>query len=178
MIFSVGHSNLGAQTFVTLLRTFNMEVLVDVRRQPRSRRHPHFERSALAELLGSAGIEYQWWGEALGGHRAPRADSPNFALTDNALRGYADHMLGAEFRDAADALARLALTRRCVFMCAEADYRHCHRQLLADHLLRAGLKVEHIVSAGHSVPHIFHAALGDACEPPVYNRRAQGDLFA
>lgn len=178
MIFSIGHSNLEAPAFVARLRAFDIAVLIDVRRQPRSRRHPHFERAALATLLGGAGIAYQWWGETLGGRRAPRADSPNLALEDAALRGYADHMQGGEFRAAADALVGLAQAQRCAVMCAEADYRQCHRQLLADHLLRAGLAVTHIIDAGHSQPHIFHAALGDSCEPPVYNRRAQGDLFA
>lgn len=178
MIFSIGHSNLDAEAFVQRLRAFDIEVLVDIRRQPRSRRHPHFERGALATRLAAAGIDYLWWGEALGGRRSPRADSPHVALEDLALRGYADHMAGEEFRAAASALAELAQTRRCVFMCAEADYRHCHRQLLADHMLRAGLPVTHIVDARHSVPHIFHAALGDVCRSPVYNRRAQGDLFA
>lgn len=177
MIFSVGHSLLGAAEFLALLHGFNIEVLVDVRRQPRSRRHPHFERGALAASLAAAGIDYQWWGEALGGHRTPRADSPNFALTDAALRGYADHMHSAAFLDAAAELARLARGRRTAFMCAEADYRHCHRQLLADHLHRLGLEVQHISGPQQASPHIYHAALGDDRDPPVYNRRAQGDLF-
>ncbi|MBK6657738.1 MAG: DUF488 domain-containing protein [Proteobacteria bacterium] len=178
MIFSIGHSNLAPAAFLERLRAFDIALVVDVRRQPRSRRHPHFERGALADYLGAAGIEYQWWGETLGGRRTPRADTPNIALDDPALRGYADHMLSPPFRDACAALVTLARARRCAVMCAEADYRHCHRQLLADHLQRAGLAVTHIVDAGRGEPHIFHAALGDAREPAVYNRRAQGDLFA
>jgi uncharacterized protein (DUF488 family) len=178
MIHSVGHSNLAAADFLALLREFAIEVLVDIRRQPRSRRHPHFERNALAATLAAAGIDYLWWGEALGGRRAARADSPNVALTDMALRGYADHMLGEEFRAAAQALAALAAQRPVAFMCAEADYTHCHRQLLADHLQQLGTTVCHIAGPRRSLPHVRNAALGDACDPPVYNRRAQGDLFA
>lgn len=178
MIYSIGHSKLEAAELVALLRDFAVALLVDVRRQPRSRRHPQFERHALAATLNAAGIDYQWWGETLGGRRAPRVDSPHIALTDAGLRGYADHMQGAAFRDAASDLAALAAARVTAFMCAEADYTHCHRQLLADHLQRTGLPVLHIVGPRRAVPHIYHAALGDACDPPVYNRCAQGDLFA
>jgi gamma-glutamylcyclotransferase (GGCT)/AIG2-like uncharacterized protein YtfP len=129
--------------------------------------------------LGAAGIEYQWWGETLGrASHAARRFAQYRARPTPALRGYADHMLSPPFRDACAALVTLARARRCAFMCAEADYHHCHRQLLADHLQHAGLAVTHIIDAGHGEPHIFHAALGDAREPAVYNRRAQGDLFA
>lgn len=178
MIYSIGHSNLSAEGLIGLLRDFDIALLVDVRRLPRSRRHPQFERDALAARLGEVGIDYQWWGEALGGRRLPRADTPNIALADASLRGYADHMQSAPFRDAADELARLAARRVTAVMCAEADYRHCHRQLLADHLQRNGLAVSHIVGPRQALAHIYHAALGDSCEPPVYNRLAQGDLFA
>jgi uncharacterized protein (DUF488 family) len=35
-----------------------VELLVDVRRYPGSRRHPQYSRDALAEALGAAGISY------------------------------------------------------------------------------------------------------------------------
>ena len=44
-------------------------MLVDVRRYPGSRRHPHFARDALAEKLPRIGIAYEWWGAALGAGR-------------------------------------------------------------------------------------------------------------
>lgn len=178
MIHSIGHSQLAATDFLALLREFGIAVLVDVRRQPRSRRHPQFERTALAASLADAGIDYLWWGEALGGRRLPRPDSPNFALQDASLRGYADHMQSPAFGEAARALAELGARRATAMMCAEADYTHCHRQLLADHLTAQGVTVRHIAGPGRVLDHQIHAALGDACDPPVYNRRAQGDLFA
>ena len=178
MIYSIGHSHLAATDLLALLRDFSVEVVIDVRRQPRSRRHPHFERNVLSASLADAGIDYLWWGESLGGRRQPRADSPNFALDDASLRGYADHMLSEQFRAAALSLATLAARRVTAFMCAEADHQHCHRQLLADHLARMGNTVRHITGPQRALAHIQNAALGDDRDPPVYNRRAQGDLFA
>ena len=51
MLWTVGHSNRSAEDFLVLLRAFDVELLVDVRRYPSSRRHPHFNRGALAAAL-------------------------------------------------------------------------------------------------------------------------------
>ena len=44
-----------------------MQLLVDVRSMPWSRRFPQFGRERLAKSLEDAGIDYAWEGEALGG---------------------------------------------------------------------------------------------------------------
>lgn len=178
MIYSIGHSHHGATEFVALVKAFGIETLIDIRRQPRSRRHPQFERPALAATLAARGIEYAWWGDALGGRRVARPDSPHIALRDGALRGFADHMHSAEFRAAAQALAALAAQRPIAFMCAEGDPLHCHRVLLADYLELGGLAVLHITASHSGMRHVLNAALGDDRGAPVYNRCAQGDLFA
>ncbi len=178
MIYSIGHSNLSATAFLALLKANGIETLIDIRRQPRSRRHPHFERVALEASLVAHGIEYLWWGEALGGRRVARPDSPHIALRDAALRGYADHMHSDVFRAAALALAARSRQGPTAFMCAEGEPLQCHRQLLADYLELGGLPVMHITARQGCLPHIFSAALGDDRSAPVYNSCAQGDLFA
>src|SRR3954447_24201560 len=77
-IYSIGHSVHEADEFLRLLHAHQIELLVDVRRYPASRRVPQFNSGVLAETLGSAGIGYEHM-EALGGRRAPVADSPNAA---------------------------------------------------------------------------------------------------
>ena len=178
MIYSIGHSHHSAAEFLALLKANGIKILVDIRRQPRSRRHPHFERAALATSLAAQGIEYLWWGKALGGRRVARPDSPHIALRDGALRGFADHMHSDEFRTAARALAALAKQRATAFMCAEGEPQYCHRQLLADYFALAGVPVLHITPRQGCVPHVLNAALGDDRSAPVYNSCAQGDLFA
>ena len=42
-------------------------------------------------------------------------------------------------------------------MCAEADPRKCHRQILADALLARGAEVRHILGPGRSEAHVLHA---------------------
>ena len=38
-------------------------------------------------------------------------------------------------------------------MCAEGDYRHCHRHLLCDHMLANDVAVLHIFPTGEIKPH-------------------------
>jgi len=143
-IHTVGHSTRAIETFLELLRAHGVELLVDVRRWPSSRRFPHFSREALAASLASAGIAYRWRGD-LGGYRTPSPDSPNTAWRAGAFRAYADFMLTPEFERIVTELLRGAATRRIAAMCAEALPWRCHRQLLADAFLVRGWSVRHIL---------------------------------
>lgn len=112
------------------------------------------QHEALETTLPRADIDYRWL-RALGGRRKKiRDDSPNQALRSPAFRNYADYMLTAEFRDAAEELVKLADDRRTCVMCAEAQvYYHCHRMLLADYLVANGHEVLHIASTASPKPH-------------------------
>ena len=157
-LFTVGHSTQSRGGFVGLLRDAGVERVVDVRRFPGSRRHPQFGRERLAAGLAEAGIGYRHE-EALGGRRRTRVDSPNTAWRNEQLRGYADHMASEEFRAGLAALLELAAERPTVVMCAEAYWRHCHRQLLADAVAAAGWEVVHLLAGGRREVHPPHPRL-------------------
>lgn len=148
MIFTIGHSNHSIDEFIALLKQHGIEVLVDIRRFPSSRRLPHYNRPSLAKALEEYGIEYQWL-ECLGGHRkGGLPDSPNFGLKDESFRNYADHMLGEEFRVGADQLLGIAENKRVTIMCAEKSFHDCHRKLTSDFLVASGAVVQHILADG------------------------------
>ena len=149
-VFTIGHSTRELDEFVALLRENGIERLADIRRYPGSRRYPHFSRESLATTLPQVGIEYIHV-EQLGGRRQPRADSPNTAWRNEQFRAYADHMASDEFRDAVDAL--LASDKITAVMCAEAVPWRCHRNLLADDLVRRGVEVIHILGTNATKPH-------------------------
>src|SRR4026207_1694760 len=91
-IWSVGHSTLLIGEFLELLVTAKIELLADVRRFPASRRHPQFNREALAASLDESGIAYEHF-PGLGGRRSQRLpDSPNNAWRVEAFNAYADHL--------------------------------------------------------------------------------------
>ena len=156
-LFTIGHSTRGVEDLVELLRENGVQLLVDVRRFPVSRRYPHFTGPALAASLGGAAIAYRHE-PGLGGHREPRPGSPNTALRAAAFRGYADHMATPVFRAALDRLEAEAQSQRTAFMCAEADPRRCHRQLVADALVARGARVLHILGPGRVEAHVLHLA--------------------
>lgn len=153
-VLTAGHGAADQDTLTRLLVDAEVALVVDVRRSPGSRRHPHVARAALAGWLGDAGIGYRWQ-EALGGRRSRVAGSPHTALTDPAFQGYADHLDTEVARGALDELAREAATTRLALLCAEADWRRCHRRYLADDLvLRGHLDVRHLTHTGELEPHV------------------------
>jgi len=145
VIFTIGHSTRTFEELVALLRDNGIQRLADIRRYPGSRRYPHFSGEALARALPEEGIGYVHMPE-LGGRRTPRADSPNGAWRNEQFRGYADYLATDEFRHAVDRL--LAVPELTAIMCAEAVPWRCHRNLVADDLVRRGVEVVHIIGSG------------------------------
>jgi uncharacterized protein (DUF488 family) len=146
-IFTIGHSSHTLARLAELLGRHGVTQVADVRRWPRSRRHPHFDDDALAVELAPHGVAYTHLPE-LGGHRDPMAGSGNDGWDVPAFNGYADHLTSDEFARGLERLDALAAARLTAVMCAEADWRRCHRQLLADVLVARGDTVSHITPTG------------------------------
>ena len=160
-IFTAGHSNLAADELVRLLSEAEVTRVVDVRRFPVSRRFPQHSRERLGASLAAAGIGYAFFGDALGGRREPttsREASRNGAWADPALRAFADALDSPELEAGLERLAELARAQPTALLCAERDWRQCHRQLLADALVARGWRVTHLLRPGQREPHRLHPA--------------------
>jgi uncharacterized protein (DUF488 family) len=154
VVFTVGHSSHGLEAFAALLKGCGVTQVADVRRWPRSRRFPHFDDDALAVELAPRGVAYAHVAE-LGGHRDPVAGSVNDGWDEPAFNGYADHLASDELARGVARLRALAASGPTAVMCAEGDWRRCHRQLLADVLVaRDGAEVRHIAPDGSVEPHV------------------------
>jgi uncharacterized protein (DUF488 family) len=129
-VYSIGHSSRPIAEFLEILARYHIERLVDVRRFPGSRRHPHFSREGLSRELKAAGIGYTHLGEHLGG----------FTKTS-----YEDHMGSEPFARGMKELEALAQNSLTVVMCAEKVPWHCHRQFIARELVNRGWQVMHIL---------------------------------
>jgi uncharacterized protein (DUF488 family) len=163
-IRTVGHGTLTADEFADLVRNAGVDVVVDVRRFPGSRRNPHFTGDEMARWLSERGIGYRWLA-ALGGRRKPAPDSPNIELRNAQFRAYADHMASDEFAEGIADLSALAEANPAAIMCAESVWWRCHRRLLADHLvLVSTVRVEHLFHDGRLTEH-----------PPMPQARRVGD---
>ena len=153
-LYTIGHSNQPLESFLAALAPHALELLVDLRRFPSSRRHPQFSGPRLAASLASIGIAYRHAPE-LGGHREPSPESLNVAWREDAFRGYADYMDTDEFRRAIAMLIDEAAERRVVVMCAERAWQNCHRGLIADYLKAHGHGVVHILSTESTEVHPY-----------------------
>jgi uncharacterized protein (DUF488 family) len=157
-IWTIGHSTRTICKFISLLEEHGIKLLIDVRSLPGSKRYPQFNKEALVDSLGKAGIRYEHFPE-LGGRRKPRTDSPNTAWRNESFRGYADYMETEEFRKGIERLLDLAADAEpTAIMCAEAVWWRCHRSLISDYLKARGIEVMHILDANKVEPHPFTSA--------------------
>jgi len=151
---TIGHSDRSLDAFLDLLDAAGIGLVADVRKLPGSRAWPWFDGPALAPVLAARGIGYRHFPD-LGGRRARVAGidpAVNALWTSRSFHNYADHALGPAFRTALAALIAEGQVRRCAVMCAEAVWWRCHRRIIADHLIAAGLPVFHILGPGLPQP--------------------------
>lgn len=152
LIFTIGHSTRGLNEFITILKSFGISEVVDIRTVPRSRHNPQFNRDALPMELEKVGMKYRHIG-GLGGLRKAQGDPRNNGLRDPSFRGFADYMQSIEFEENLQELFSFTQAEAIVLMCAEALPWRCHRSLIADALMLRGAKVMHIMNQGSSSEH-------------------------
>ncbi len=128
-VYTVGHSSREIGEFISLLKAYGIELLLDVRSYPRSSRFPHFNRDSLEKVLRKEGIEYLHVPQ-LGGFRKG---------------GYSNYTKTEEFKRAIHRLIEISKDRRTAIMCAEKDWRNCHRKFIAEELTRRGIIVVHLI---------------------------------
>lgn len=163
MVRTVGHGTLAADDFASLVKAAGVEMVVDVRRFPGSRRHPHFGRDEMEHWLPESSIGYRWL-PSLGGRRSPAPESVHVGLRNPQFRAYADHMESEEFAAGVAELLALAASASAAVMCAESVWWRCHRRLLADHL---------VLVESQAVEHLFHDGRLQS-HPPTPGARVDG----
>ena len=173
-LFTIGHSNHPLDRFLGLLAQHRIEALVDIRRFPGSRKHPHFNQSNLEAAVMEAGMEYRWL-EVLGGRRGSSENSPNMGLQNEGFRNYADYMAIQEFQDGVATLLETARRKTTAIMCAEGLFWQCHRRLVSDFLVANGVAVQHIMPSGELKPHTV--TTGAVIENGSVNYPGEKSLF-
>ncbi|OIH82329.1 DNA repair protein [Arthrobacter sp. UCD-GKA] len=147
-VMTIGHSTREFDEVVRMLRSNGVTELVDVRSFPNSRKFPQWNQATIEGAL-PAGIGYRWIRD-LGGRRHTPAgtETPNDGWKVKAFRDYADYMSTEAF---AAGLAELLAVASCsvpAIMCSEAVPWRCHRRLVTDALIVAGVEVLDIMSPG------------------------------
>jgi len=128
--YTIGYEGRELEEFVARLREQRVEVLIDIREKPVSRK-PGFSKTPLRAALEEAGIEYVHV-KALGSPRAIRYEYKNGGDRDSFFRAYhaylktqVDHL-----RTVLDAVRE----KTCCLMCLERHAWDCHRSAVSDML--------------------------------------------
>ncbi|MGP5317825.1 MULTISPECIES: DUF488 family protein [Micrococcaceae] len=154
-MWTIGHWTCPPAVVAATLESAGIELLVDVRKMPGSRRSPQFDEEQMPGWLAECGIEYHHLPE-LGGRRHRQQDIDpmiNAGWQNASFKNYADHTLTEEFENGVDRLLRWAGERRVVVMCGEPMPWRCHRLLIANVLAARGWKVVHLSNTSKPTEH-------------------------
>jgi len=142
MLFTIGYERSSLSDFVATLQLSGVHVLADIRDRAQSRRQG-FSKSALAEALGKANIQYLHLKELgdpkQGREAARRGDFGEFR------RVFSEVMASEEANSAILQIAELLKESNVCLMCYERDEKTCHRNIVSDDLKkRTGTPVTHL----------------------------------
>lgn len=124
-LFTMGHSNLELDNYLTIISTHDVNMVCDVRSRPASSRFPQFNREPFEECLRAAGLGYAFFGGELGG----RPEDPRAYFADGRVN-YEQRRKARDFQAGIDRVIALNQTSTIVLMCAEEDPLQCHRFLM------------------------------------------------
>jgi uncharacterized protein (DUF488 family) len=130
-LFTIGYEAATQADVIATLARAGVEVLIDVRAVPASRR-AGFSKRLLAASLAEAGIAYvhlRALGTPKAGRIAARAGRHQEMRTI-----YAAHLEEPQAQTELIEALELARERPSALLCLEADPAHCHRRIVAERL--------------------------------------------
>lgn len=147
-IFTVGHSTHEIETFIGLLKKYDITAVSDVRSSPYSRFNPQYNRESLKSNLLKNGIKYVFLGKELGA----RSDDPT-CYQDGKVQY--DRLAKTElFQMGLERLLKGSRDYNIALVCAEKDPIECHRTILVSRELeRKECSISHILETGEIETH-------------------------
>lgn len=133
LVYGIGYEGRDPEQFVRTLVAAGVEVLVDVRLNASSRKRG-FAKTALSRALHSAGVDYLHL-RALGNEKDNRDGFGHRTgeQAEGARSRYLAHLRNGSAAAVNDLLEVLE-ERPAALLCFERDERHCHREVLIQHL--------------------------------------------
>jgi uncharacterized protein (DUF488 family) len=138
IIYTIGHGNRNIEEFIKILKYYDIELVVDVRRFPTSKKFPWFSINELPERLMKENINYVWLGEELGGYRK---------------EGYENYIKSEKFKEGINKIEELSKSKILAIMCSEKLWFKCHRRFIANILVEKGYEVIHIFDENKKQKH-------------------------
>ncbi|MGY0196902.1 DUF488 domain-containing protein [Leptothrix sp. BB-4] len=142
-LYTFGYEGLTIEAFIERLRQARVQLIVDVRELPLSRKKG-FSKTAFRDALAAADVAYEHR-PALGCPKPVRDRYKVDGDWQTYTRGFLAHLArqSAEVED----LGRAALVRQACLVCFEADFGRCHRTYVARAAHSAGAPAVHHLTA-------------------------------
>ncbi|WP_445259323.1 DUF488 domain-containing protein [Nocardioides aurantiacus] len=173
-LLTFGHGTASQDQLTQLLTAGGVRRVVDVRRFPGSRRHPHVAAEELERWLPAAGIEYAWEPRLSGRRRvSAEADATDSWWRVEAFRAYAAHARSAAFRDALEDVLSVVIDQGpgVAIMCSESLWWRCHRRIISDVVVMLHARqVQHLGHDGRVVDHLVAAGARVSTDGLIYDR--------
>ena len=157
-IYTIGYEGASIEDFVATLELMKVDLLLDVRELPISRRRG-FAKRALSQALAEAGISYRHE-KRLGSPKPIRDRLKKDRNYEIFFRDYGQHL--REQSPLVEGLAQ-ELTGTVALMCFERDHNECHRKAVADALAAlTDTKPTHLGVQGYEQRKAYEAASLDS----------------
>jgi len=128
-IYTLGTSNRTVEEFLEILKSYQIQTVIDVRRWPTSKWLEHFKKENLEKTLPENNIQYLHF-EKLGGYRSG---------------GYEEYIKTKEFKEALKELIKIAKSKNLAIICAEKLPWKCHRAIITKELEKKKIEIIHII---------------------------------
>ena len=140
-IYTIGHSILEIDKFISLLKDNNIDTIVDVRSIPYSKFASQFNKETLKHYLKENNIYYIYMGDSLGARYEDRS-----LLFDDGKVNFKKVQETISFQNGISRLEKgLSKGYKIALMCSEKEAFDCHRfVLISDFLARNGISIKHI----------------------------------
>lgn len=141
-LLTIGYEGASIGDFVATLKLADVEVLIDIRDVPNSRK-PGFSKKRLAEILEHAGLDYVHLRDL--GDPKPGRDAARRGDMEGFERIFRAHLTRDASQDALTTAVDIATRSRAALLCFERDHACCHRTIVAEAMAgRKPFKVRHL----------------------------------
>lgn len=142
MIYTIGYAGTSLDRFISILKTKNVDLLIDVRSIPKSQYFYQFNNTNLSKVLSNEHIKFENWKQEFG------ARQDNLDFYTNEILDYKKFAKSEQFKNGLAKIQYLVNQNKIIcLMCAEIDPVNCHRAILCSkELSNLGLKIEHIIA--------------------------------
>lgn len=145
-IYSLGHGARSIESFLSLLKDYEISYVVDVRTRPASRFNPQYNKAALHDVLKKQGLHYVYMGDTLGGR-----PSDTSCYDEQGRVDYAKVMEKGFFLEGIKRLeTAYEKNLRIACFCSEISACDCHRSKLIGVMLeKLQIPMAHINKMGN-----------------------------